>query len=156
MPWLCWILLFLSSAAIAYQDFRTRLISIWLIICFGIASITQFLLAYSFYDLLENSIFCLSYFLFSYLVLVLFYFVKTKRFQKILDDKIGWGDIWMMFLTGCCLAPVDLIYFFTLTFIFAILVHALFSGTHKNIALAGIIVICYSIYLICRNLAYLI
>lgn len=125
-----------------------RLISVWLILCFGLVNISQYIFLNSVSALVENLVFCFAYFLFSYLVIHLFYFIKTKKFQKVLDEKIGWGDIWLILLTGCCIAPVVMIYFFTLTFVAAVLIQFLFLRKDKTIALAGMLVICYSFYLV--------
>lgn len=148
MLWVIWLLLFATSAAIAYQDLRTRLIHLWLIMLFTVLNVTQYLLSYNHYRLFENAVFCLLYFLFSYLVLQLFYFVKTRKFQKLADNKIGWGDILLLFAIGLGLEPVSLIYFFTGTFIASIVVQMIFSGKDKSIPLAGIAAICYILYLV--------
>jgi hypothetical protein len=140
-------LLFITSLAIAYQDFKTRMISVWLIVLFGILNLLLYLLSNSWYQLLENGIFCFTYFLFSYLVIHLFYFIKTKRFGKLLDHKIGWGDVLLILLTGICLEPVSLIYFFTFTFLVSIVIYTFFLKTNKRIPLAGVLVVCYIVYL---------
>ncbi len=148
MIWLCLILVFVSSFVIAYQDFKTRLINIWWIVCFGIASISHYALTHSFGGLFENIIFCFVYLLFSYLILHLFYFVKTKKFQKILDSKIGWGDVFLVVLIGTCLSPLTMIYFFTFVFVVTLIFQLVFQKQSKNIALGAMLVICYSIYII--------
>ena len=155
MLWICWILLFLSSVGIAYQDFKTRWISIWLIVCFGAANLSLYLLTKSSADLFSNGVFCLSYFLFCYLILHLFYFLKTKKFQRILDDKIGWGDILLFLLIGCSIEPVEMIYFFTFSFVVAVSFQLLFLRAKNNIALGGMLVICYGAYLVYYNLRFL-
>jgi len=144
---LCLLVLAISSVAIAFQDFRTRLISVWLILIFGLANLIHFLCVYSFFQLLENTLFCLLYFVFSYAVLHLYYFLKTKRFQKVLDEKIGWGDIWLMLLIGCCLSPMEMVYFFSFSFVISILVQLLFLNVNKTIALGGILALCNTLFL---------
>lgn len=146
MTWLCWAGLVLSTSVIVYQDFKYRLISIFAIAGFGISCSVLFLLTHSLQEWLENSIFCAAYFLFCYLVLHLFYFFKTKRFQKIIDKKIGWGDILLFLIIGSCINPVELIYFFTASFIIALLFQVLFQRKNREIALAGILAICYILF----------
>lgn len=146
MTWLCWAGLVLSTSVIVYQDFKYRLISIFAIAGFGISCCVLFLLTHSLQEWLENSIFCAAYFLFCYLVLHLFYFFKTKRFQKIIDKKIGWGDILLFLIIGSCINPVELIYFFTASFIIALLFQVLFQRKNREIALAGILAICYILF----------
>lgn len=146
MVWLCWIVLILSGAAIVYQDFKFRLISLWLIIVFAVANIAQYLLMHSVYQLLENTIFCLAYFLFSFLVVLIFYYIKHKKFEKIIDSKIGWGDVFIFLALGVCIEPVNLIFFFTAAFIVSISVYFLFLRAKVSIPLAGLIIPIYIIY----------
>lgn len=146
MIWLCWIVLILSGLAIIYQDLKTRLMSLWLILLFAIANITLYLLEYSVYQFIENTIFCLCYFLFSFLILLLFYFIKHKKIEKIIDSKIGWGDILVFIAIGICIEPLHLIFFFTCAFIFSIVVYFLFFRKKSSIPLAGLIILSYFIY----------
>jgi hypothetical protein len=148
MLYLYWILLFVSSVLIAYQDFKTRFISVWLIALFGMVNSLLYLQTHSTYEWLENTLFCSAYFLLCYLVLHLYFFIKTKRFQTILDTKIGWGDVLLFFLIGSCITPVFMIYFFTLSFVMALLFQLIAVRNSKNIALAGILVICNFLYLL--------
>jgi hypothetical protein len=148
MLWACRILLFVTSAFIAYQDFKTRLIHVWLVLLFSIINIVQYLFSNTYYQLAENTVFCISYFLFSYLVIQLFYFIKTRKLQKITDTKIGWGDILLLFSIGLCIEPVNLIFFFTVSFIVSLMVQLLFFKKDKNVPLAGMIAICYDFYLV--------
>lgn len=155
MLYLYWILLFVSSVLIAYQDFKTRFISLWLIAVFGLANSLLYLQTHSAYEWLENTFFCAAYFLLCYLVLHLYFFIKTKRFQTILDKKIGWGDVLLFFLIGSCITPVFMIYFFTLSFVTALLFQLIAVRNSKNIALAGILVICNFLYLLLSRSALL-
>lgn len=138
----------LSGAAVIYQDFKTRLISLWLILVFAAANVTLYLLTHSVYQFIENSIFCICYFLFSFLILLLFYFIKHKKFEKIIDNKIGWGDVLVFISLGVCIEPVHLIFFFTGAFIFSIVFYFLFLWAKKNIPLAGLVILCYLIYIL--------
>lgn len=146
MIWFCWIVLILSGAAVIYQDFKTRLISLWLILVFATANVTLYLLEHSVYQFIENCIFCICYFLFSFLILLLFYFIKHKKFEKIIDNKIGWGDVLVFISLGVCIEPMHLIFFFTGAFILSIVFYFLFLQSKKNIPLAGLVIPCYLIY----------
>lgn len=142
-------LLVLCSIGIAVQDFKTRLISVWLIVIFTISNIALYLLLNSIYKFIENIIFCICYFLFSFLIISLFYYVKTKKIEPVINRKIGLGDIIIFFSVGICIEPIHLVYYFTLNFIIAIIVH-LISGDQKTIPLAGITVITFSGFLAWR------
>ena len=146
MQWFLFILLSLTSLAIAYQDFKTRLISIWLLIVFTVVNFTKYLNSHSIYQFLENTIFCLSYFLLCYLVLHLYFYLKTKKFQKLLDNKIGWGDVILFIAIGCCIEPIYIIYFFTISFILSLLTFILLFSNKKNIPMAGFLVLFYLIF----------
>lgn len=147
----CWIGLLLSVGLIVYQDFKQRLISIWALLAFGVFCCSLFLLEHSFDEWLENALFCLAYFLFCYLILHLFYFIKTRKFQNILDVKIGWGDVLLFLLIGSCISPLLLIYFFTVSFILALIFQFFFQKKHKDIALAGILAVCYVFFMLISN-----
>lgn len=146
MEWLLFGLLAIFSFVIAFQDFKTRLISVWLIIGFTVLNITYYLIHHSVYQFIENVIFCLCYFLFSYLILILVFYLKTKRFEKLLDSKIGWGDVFIFIAIGCCIEPIYMIYFFTTCFIISLLAHLLFLQNKKNIPMAGFLVLFYFIF----------
>ena len=147
MQWMCYTLLCVSSVGIAYQDFKSRLIGLWLVVIFALLNISGYLFSGSYYQLLENTAFLTCYLLFSYFVLQLYYFLKTRKFQRIIDTQIGWGDILLLFFTGICLEPVVMVYFFTASFVISIFLSPFFSKNNKQIPLAGILVLCYSIYL---------
>ena len=146
MQWLLLILLSLLSAAIAYQDFKTRLISIWLVVGFVAICFTRYLVSNSYYQFLENALFCICYFLLSYLVLVLVFYFKTRKFEKLINDKIGWGDVILFISIGCCIEPIYLIYFFTTSFILSLLIQVLFFKEKKSIPMGGFIVMFYLIF----------
>ncbi|MBA3681212.1 MAG: prepilin peptidase [Bacteroidetes bacterium] len=152
MLWLCWIVLVLSGTGIIYQDLKTRLISLWLILIFAAANILQYLLLYSCYQLLENTIFCTCYFLFTFLVLVLFYYLKNKRFEKIMDSKLGWGDVFVFMAIGVCIEPAHLIFFFTGSFIISIIIYFFFLRSKVFIPLAGLIIPCYLLYVVFEHI----
>lgn len=146
MIWWCWAGLVLSTVSIVYQDFKYRLISVFAIAGYGLSCVALFLITHSLQEWLENSIFCLAYFTFCYLVLHLVYFLKTKRFQKIINTKIGWGDILLFIIIGSCISPLELIYFFTASFVIALLFQILFQRKNQEIALAGILAVCYTVF----------
>lgn len=147
-------LLILLSVAIACQDFRSRRIHLWLIVAFGVTNAFCYLINGSAEQLAENSIFCTVYFLFSFMVLWLYYFIKTRRVINIMDKKIGWGDVLVFFFTGICLEPGTLVYFFTIAFSVSALVHLLFSTSKRTVALAGLVLINYIAYILFKIIAW--
>jgi hypothetical protein len=140
---ICWLFLLFCSVAIIYQDLQTREISLWLILTFTALNIWQYLLKHPIYQIIENVIFCFFYFSLIFLVLHFYYYVKTKKFQKIMDDKIGWGDLLVFFAIGFCIEPIYVVYFFTISFILSLASYLLLSSSNKSIALGACVVICY-------------
>lgn len=146
LVYLCWIGLILSGSVLIYQDFKSRLINTWLIILFTLSNVCLYLISHSIYQFIENTIFCISYFLFCYLILHLYFYLKTKTFQKILDTKIGLGDVLIFLSIGICIEPIHLIFFFTGTFIISIIISFIFFELKTYIPLVGLIIPCYLIY----------
>jgi len=144
---LCRLLLLLAGITIAYQDFKSRLISIWVLIVFAFAGLATYIINYSSVQLIENAIFCAAYFLLLYLSLVLYFFIKTKKLNSLLDTHIGKGDLIMFMAIGITLEPNTLIYFFTATFIISILTWIPFRKRNTAVPLAGITVLCYLFFL---------
>jgi Flp pilus assembly protein protease CpaA len=148
MEWCFLIIILLSSVAIAVQDLRSRMISLWLILLFTLGSTGHYLYQHSLGGLLENMLFCLGYFVLCYAVLHLYYFLRTRKFQRLLDRKIGWGDVLLLLAIGCCLQPEDLLIFFTASFLLSALLHLLVFRHHHTIALGAFLVSFYSLYLV--------
>jgi len=146
--WLNWILLALCGSGIAYQDFKTRLISVWLLLIFTVINIIGYLFYSSFSQLIENIIFCICYFLFSYLIIIFFYFLKTRKFVKIINAKIGLADIILFIAIGFTIEPFAFILFFSASFILSLLIQLLFIHRNKQVPLAGIMVLIYVVYLL--------
>ena len=151
---MCWVYLSLLAAlgiGIAYQDFKTRLFSIWLLIAFAIIGVSEFFLNHSIFQFAENLIFCLCYFLLCFLILTLYFFIKHGKFESVIKNKIGWADILLFLIIGSLLEPQNLIYFFTFSFIISLLIHLAFSGRNKSIPLAGFLSLSYFVYLFFEN-----
>lgn len=142
------ILMVSASGGIAYQDFKTRWISVWLIVVFSIINITFYLVLNSVDQFMENIVFCICYFLLMFLCLTLFYYLKTKKITKIIDRKIGLADVLLFIAVGITIEPENLIYFFTIYFVLAIFIQMAFLRKYKKIPLAGILVLFYPIYLL--------
>jgi hypothetical protein len=146
--WLFLTLLAICGGIIAYQDFKDRMISLWLILVFTGINIAQYLLFNPFYQFLENVIFCLCYFLLCFLVLALYFFLKNREFESIIDKKIGWGDILIFLAIGFTIQPLYMIWFFTGVFIISLLFHVFLLRRKTSVPLAGFAAIIYLLYLL--------
>lgn len=135
----------ISSIAIAWQDFKDRLISVWLIVAFAVLSLVHYLSSNNYYQFFENGLFLILYLGFSYVVLTLYYFLKNKRIERIVDSKIGAGDILLMIVTGSCLEPNVVIVFFTTCFVLTLVYKWIFIKT-KSLPLGGILATSFLLY----------
>jgi hypothetical protein len=136
----------LISVFIIYQDMKYKKINLILTLMF----VCIISIRYYIYDIPEqlglNAMFCLLYFLLSYVVLRLYFYIRTGETQKIIDSKIGWGDIILLYAIGCTLEPQKLIFFFTGVFVTSALLHLLIFRKQKNIPLAAYLLIGYNSY----------
>lgn len=148
MHWVYFSFLILTGSILSWQDFKIRLLSLWLIIAFGAANTLLYLSRHTYYELFENAVFCTCYLLFSYLVLLLYFYIKTRRIEKIIDTRIGLGDVLIFLVTGFCLPPEHMIFFFTAAMIIALVTSLFLLQKQKGIPLAGIVILNYIAYLI--------
>jgi hypothetical protein len=139
------ILLVILSFLIIYQDLKRRLVSLWIIIAYAVTCLSYFLYTQTIYQLLENALFALLYFLLCYSILHLYFYVKQKKFIKILDEKIGWADVLIAFAIGCIMPMHHFIFFITLACLLSILCYLVVPSFKKSIPFAA--VVCFS-YLI--------
>ena len=135
------ILLLIVGAIIAWQDFKERLISLWAILLFAIINILQFMLKKNIGSLINNAFTTLLYFTFVLGLVYLFYFLKERKFSKIIKEKVGWGDIVLFIIIGLSFSLKELIFFFTIAFILAALIGML--KKYKTVPLAGILAILF-------------
>jgi hypothetical protein len=133
----------LGSTIISFQDFKSRLISAWVILLYLACCICFVLLFQNFYALLFNSLGTLIYFGFVFSILFLYYFFKEKKLTNIIDSKIGLGDILIFIAIGLTLEMINLIIFFTISFCISAIAGLLLARSNKTVPLAGILVWCH-------------
>jgi hypothetical protein len=138
----------ITSGFIIYQDITSRRINLMLTLALIALIIVRYAIFNARDQFLQNVLFCLLYFLLSYMILRLYFYLKGKSKEKIIDSKIGWGDVVLLFAVGCTIEPEKMILFFTITFIFALVVHAMFSRAKRTVPLAAYLMILYNAYLI--------
>lgn len=141
-------ILLLASCIISFQDFKSRLISVWAIILYTACCIGTVLLFGNVYSLISNSISTLLYFSFLFLVLFIFYFIKERKFTNIIDSKIGLGDLLIFIAIGLTLEMISLIVFFTISFCISAIVGLFLARQNKTVPLAGILVWCHLCFII--------
>lgn len=100
------------TVLIAYQDFKFRLINLWLIIFYCFAVLIYSFYKLSIYQLLVNGVFVFFYLFLCWLVLKVLYFKQHQRWETMIDTKIGLADVILIFITGIYCEPL---YFLVLT-----------------------------------------
>ena len=136
------------SALVVFQDFKTRLIDLWLLILYSFVLILIFYLkGHGYSEMLENLIFISFYLLVLFLVLHLYYYFKVGSIVRILDKKIGLADVWILASMGLTLDFLSFLLISNISFGFSILYHLISRSRQKiNIPLAGISVLVYALY----------
>ena len=137
----------LISSIIIYQDFRSRRINLLLCLVFIVLIFFKYILPNTYDQLILNTAFSTFYFLLSYLVLKLYFYLRGKGKESIVNTKIGWGDVILFFAVGCTLEPDKVVSFFAIVFTVSLVVHYLLSQK-KEVPLAAYLLVFYNIYLV--------
>ena len=141
------VILAITSIAIVFQDYKTRLIDLWLLLIYAVVNCLFYLQSSSIIQLFHNVLFCLSYFVLTYFVLLVYFYFKEKSFVNIINTKIGLGDLLVFLGIGCGLPAEVAVYFFTSGFILSLIFHTLFIGSSKSVPLAANFTLIYLLYL---------
>lgn len=140
------ILLVIISIIIAYQDFNSRLINLWLILSWGILAVSLAIFDTSWCTFKINSLFTLSYLFTLACIIFLYTRIRFGKSEKIIGDKIGWGDVIVISMSCFCFEPQVLVFFFTCSMIISIGFYFLFFRG-KTIPLAGLWCVFHATYL---------
>ena len=141
------------TAYIAYQDFKDRLVSLWLLILYVFTTAVFTYTRQGWLGLLENGIGVLAYFGLCFSVLFVYYFIKEKKIPRLVDRKIGTADLIIFLAIGLSLSLPLLIIFFTIAFCLAALATFVFIRDRQSVPLAGMLVVIYIVFLLFRKLA---
>ena len=137
----------LFSSLIAYQDFKSRSISVLYLIGFTLIAFSYGLIQFQLKQTLLFFSFNLIFIAFQASVLLLYYYVKYRNFKSLVRS-IGGADIWVIvslafsfdlqvfILFMCASFIIAMIYYFT--------INRFLPKLNKEIPLAGIVVICYA------------
>ena len=131
-------------SAIAYQDFRYRKISVWMLVCLLLSIVLSWLFSSasgihnSVQNIAVNAVFVLLL-----LAGISVYFILTKGFSKIIDHYIGWGDIVFLFIVAGLFSPVNFLLFCIVSFSAALIlfgtIQLLHPKSNREVPLAGIL-----------------
>lgn len=144
-PPLLFLFLFLIfGCLLCYQDFKSREISLWLLICYSLTCIFSAYFLQGGYALLANLMSALLYFGLISGVILLYYFFREKKFSNPVDDKIGLGDLVLFLAIGLTLDTIALVLFFSAIFLISALLGLLwFNKREQTVPLGGILTIGY-------------
>lgn len=155
-PNLCILLLIISSVVILFQDFRDRLVSLWVIILFAAICIFSVIYFRDAQTLLFNGASALIYLGIVWLALKLYMFFKFRRNEKILDTQIGLADVLLIFCIGLTFNTIGLVFFFCVAFVLSLVSFVLYTLIKKKsettIPLAGLLAFFFTVSVICLNL----
>lgn len=138
MLWVIIVLLGISAVLIFYQDYRSRSV-VWVLFPLLMATGILYSLYYtdSLNTFLINSSINLGFLLIQFLLLKLVF-----RFRKIVDKKIGTGDILFAVCSCTFFSPVNFLVFYILSLAFSLCMHFSFAliktNYQKTIPLAGL------------------
>ncbi|MFO0357003.1 MAG: prepilin peptidase [Sphingobacteriaceae bacterium] len=140
--------IFICSAGIAYQDIKSREISLWLILIFAGFVFWRTYLKSGLELIGYQFLFSVCY-LFISLALIKLYFILTKRGHlRLFEQLFGWGDVLVLIAVGIGL-PVEIqIPFYLVCFILAIIGYYLIQSIKTSIPLAVYLVLTYCAYLL--------
>lgn len=140
--------LLLSSSIILFQDFKERLVSLWVLLLFGLTCMSSVLLNRGIEILLYNILFTIIYIGLIWLVLKLYLYLKFRKNKRILNEQLGLADVLTILFIGLTFNAVGIVFFFCFGFIFSLLsfmIYILIFKHNKNehIPLAGLLVVFY-------------
>ena len=152
--------LLISSGIILFQDFKERQVSLWILLLFGVLTISSVVYFRDFETLFYNGVGVLLYGGFIWVMLKLYLFLKFKKNKTILDQQLGLADVFVIFFIGLTFNTIGMIFFFCFGFILSLLTFLIYSLFKKesdtqSIPLAGLLVFFYVISIIILNLVYL-
>jgi hypothetical protein len=143
----------LFSLLIAFQDFKSRSVSILYLAGFTLVSVLYGIYQFQWQQMLWWFLFNIGFLVFQGAVLSLYYFIKYRNF-KLLSNSLGGADIWIIVALSFSFDFVGFIVFVCLGFIISIGYYVVMNNVLKKyikeIPLAGIITMFYMIYVVAR------
>ena len=92
--------------ALAYQDWRSRSVSLWLLGVLELGVVLEGARVVGFSFFLQNWLINVAILLFQFLLLGLFFRIKEGRLVALPGRHIGWGDILFFLITAGAMSPL--------------------------------------------------
>lgn len=141
----------LFSFLIAYQDFKSRSISVLYLIGFTVVSFFYGIQQFQWQQTLHYFLFNIFFLALQGSVLILYYYLKYRNF-KVLTNSVGGADVWVLIALAFSFDVVNFILFVCVSFICALVCYVFINNVLrkyiKEIPLAGIVVVCYSLFIL--------
>lgn len=149
MQYLILLGIILFSLLIAFQDFKSRSVSVLYLAGFTIVSVLYGIYQFQWQQMLWWFLFNIGFLVFQGAVLSLYYFIKYRSF-KLLSSSLGGADIWILVTLAFSFDFVGFIIFTCLSFIIAIgyyiVINNILKKQVKEIPLAGIITLFFLLF----------
>lgn len=142
------------AAAIAWQDFKYREISAWLVYGFVLTAGLKVFFLEGGIVLLSNLMSTVLFLLLWIGVVFLYYYLKEKRFSNFIDTKLGRADIYILFGIGLSTGLIPFILFVLSAAAIALVISIKLIRQSKTIPLAGIFVGLFAGMEVLKTLGY--
>jgi hypothetical protein len=147
LPLFFFFLFLILTFIICYQDFKHRLVSLWVLVIYSFTCIASVYFLDGLYALMANALSALLYFGLIFGVLLLYYFLKEKKFSNPVDSKIGLADVILFLAIALTLDTVQLVLFFSGVFLISALLGLFwFNKKAQTVPLAGVLCVFYCLY----------
>jgi hypothetical protein len=154
MHWFLFLLLLVTASMILYQDFSSRSVLWYLFPLAGVLGlINSYLHTNSWQETVIYSTINAAFTLLQFALLKLYFSLKVKNNTKLINEKIGIGDLFFLLATGFFFSPLNFLLFYCSSLLFTMTVHLLLARIIKDtrssqtVPLAGWIAVFLVVYI---------
>jgi Flp pilus assembly protein protease CpaA len=122
----------ICAVVLAVQDFRTRLISPWIVVLLGLALALAGSAQTSFTEIGTCFLINLAFIATQFLFLTLWFSLRERKFVSLIDTHIGLGDVFFLVAVAFAFAPVNFIVYYSLGLTCTLLVALLWFAFRKS------------------------
>ena len=145
------IFLLVALAWVAWEDFRTRTLPLWLLLAVAAIALVIVWKQADLHTMICYFGFNLMFVVMQFSVITLYYFIRNRKLVNIVNKYIGSGDI--VFLIVCCLlfSPFNFIFFQIISSTLLLVIYTIIRmvrGTAGNIPLAGALAIAINMFIV--------
>jgi len=145
MFWFLEFLLTLFLLLLIFQDFKTREVSVWLLIGVFLCNTVIFLTSNDLKEVFHFFYINVLFLLFLLFTLTIYISIKEKKLVIITHNYLGWGDIIFIFTLTLCFSTVNFIAYLVFSFLFTLVAYTVLKvikpNIKKEVPLAGFLAI---------------